>query len=76
MTNDEMLKRALRGKSQLRERLKQLCKEHTERSKKLDALVADVLKADMTGQGQIAGTEQIHLDPDLADLLENACHGL
>lgn len=76
MTNDEMLKRALRGKSQLRERLKQLCKEHTERSKKLDALVADVLKADMTGQGQIAGTDAIHLDPDLADLLENPCHGL
>lgn len=76
MNTDEMLRRALRGKAQLRERLKQICKEHTERSKKLDLLVAEVLKLDMTGQGVIPGTDSITLTPDLADLLENACHGL
>lgn len=76
MTNHEMLTRALRGKAQLKERLKQLAKEHTERTKKLDAIVADVLKVEMTGQGQIPGTQTVQLSPDLADLLENSCHGL
>ena len=76
MTNAEILLKAFRGKAAIRERQKQMTKEHTERWKRLDRVINDIDKADSTSQMSISGMESIVVSPEVADLLENPTHGL
>ena len=55
LTNDEILAKAYWANSVLRERQKSVTKEHTERRKKLTALMDSISKARMTGQGELVG---------------------
>ncbi len=76
MTNAEILTRALRGKATIRERQRSLTKEHTERTKKFEALIEKITSAEINAQLELGGTGGIDLAPDLADLLENPTVGL
>jgi len=75
MTNSEILLRASRGIRALRERQKQQVKEHVERIKRLDLIVAEIDKSDIT-QSSLVGMSALDLSPELLDLLENPTHGL
>jgi hypothetical protein len=77
MSNSEILLKAYRASAILRERQKSLTKEHSERRKKLGALMEEINKVEMTAGGQrdLAGVG-VSLSPELSDLLENPAHGL
>ena len=76
MTNSEILCSAMQGIETLKERQKQQVKEHVERIKRLQIVIAEVLKGRLTNQLVLDGVSTMDLAPELRDLLENPTHGL
>ena len=75
MNNAEIHVRAHRGIAALSERQKAMVKEHTERKKRLAAVMDAIAKGDLTGELQL-DANGFALSPEMADLLENPTHGL
>ena len=76
MNNAEIILRCLNGIDDLKARQKALVKEHTERTKRLQALLADVQHAARSGQRDLLGGQGLSLSPELQSLLDNPVAGL
>lgn len=76
ITDAELLLIAYRGRETLRARIKAVAREHSDRIRRLDALMHRI-NAKPEGQGaELTGTAGLSIEPELEKLLANPTHGL
>lgn len=76
MNNAEIMIKCLNGIDDLHARQKVIVKEHSERTKRLRALLSSIQHATRSNQNEMLGIAGASLDPDLLSLLENPLAGL
>ena len=76
LSNSDVIIKAYDGIQVLRERLKAIAKEHSERTKQLQGVMQDVSHAAKSGQGELFKLGGHSLSPELERLLKNPLAGL
>ena len=76
ITSAELHLLAYRSRETLHARLKAICREHSDRMKRLDKIMHQISAAEPKSDDGMPDISRLNLSPDLEMLLINPAHGL